>query len=568
MPKEKKDFISLLVESGLVNEKQIEGLFKLHAEQGGSLSELLITSGLVKEKDLMVFLSTYLSIPPIKLSQLKIDINIVNLIPKDFAEKYKVIAVGKIGNTLTVAVADPLNIVVLEDLEKHTGYQIHPVITLASELEGALKNYYKQVLTSEIEEIMKGFRPETLEIIKEEKEEINEGDLFISIEEAPIVKLTNYILNSAVELNASDILIEPLLGDSRVRFRVDGVLRLGPTFSRSMHACVISRIKVMANLNITEHRLPQDGRFRLKVQTKDIDFRVSLLPSILGEKITLRVLDKTVGLLSLNSLGFEPNICKQLQEDINSSYGMVLVCGPTGSGKTTTLYSLLKQISTPGKNIVTVEDPIEYQLKGINQVNVNYEVNLTFAGSLRSILRQDPDVIMIGEIRDFDTADIAIKSALTGHFVLSTLHTTTAVGSVTRLLNMGVESFLLSSTLIGVLAQRLIRQLCPKCKQADSLSEKLRVQYGIRKDAVIYKPQGCKHCEDQGYKGRVALGEYLHLDTQLRELVNESASQRQIKQLARKLGLRTLRENGIAKVEAGITSLEEILKVTSSDEEI
>jgi len=563
----KGDFNKLLIDKGLVSKEQLDKAYKLHAQKGGSFSELLINLGYVDEKDLMIFLSTYFSIPPIKVLNLKVSEEVLSLIPKNLAEKYMILPVGKIGKTLTLAVADPLNVLVFEDLEKLTGFEIIPVIASRSELKQALDVHYKESITMAIEEIIKDSKVASIEIIKEEKEEVKDEEILRSIDEAPIIKLTNYILKRAVEEKASDILIEPLPNNSRVRYRVDGVLKEAQSFPKKMHNFVISRIKIVANLDITEHRLPQDGRFRMDFFGKDIDFRVSILPSTLGEKIALRILDKSAGLLELKSLGFEGDLSERLKQDPLSSYGMILVCGPTGCGKTTTMYSILRYIYTPEKNIITVEDPIEYRLEGINQVNVNYEVNLTFASALRSILRQDPDVIMVGEIRDFDTVDIAIKAALTGHLVLSTLHTTTASGSVTRLINMGVEPFLLSSTLIGVLAQRLVRRLCSRCKEASQISDEVKERYKIKKDVVIYKPKGCRFCLNQGYKGRLALGEYLHLDSEIRRLVNESANEHIIKREARKRGMRTLRDDGILKVERGLTSLEEVLKVTSADEE-
>ena len=567
MDGKRKDFSHLLVEKGLINEEQLKNLEKVHAKKGGSLSEILIELGYVNEKDLVIFLSTYLSIPPIKVLNLKIPPEVIKLIPKDIARKYTIIPVGKIGNIITVAVADPLNVVIFDDLERLTGCEINPVVASRSELEQAIEVHYKESVTTAIEEIIKDSQAASIEIIKEEKREIKDEEILRSIEEAPIIKLTNYIMRKAVEDRASDILIEPMGESSRVRYRIDGVLREADSFPGKMHNFVISRIKVIAGLDITEHRLPQDGRFRLKILSHDVDFRVSILPSTLGEKAALRILDKSVGLLDLDVLGFEEDFVKKLKGDAASSYGMILVCGPTGSGKTTTLYSILRYIYTPQKNIITVEDPIEYQLEGINQVNVNYEVNLTFASALRSILRQDPDIIMVGEIRDFDTVDIAIKAALTGHLVLSTLHTTTACGSVTRLINMGVEPFLLSSTLIGVVAQRLVRKLCPKCREVVKLTEEVRNTYKIRKNAVVYKPKGCHACLNQGYRGRIALGEYLHMDSEIRRLVNESQGEHTIKHYARNSGMRTLREDGILKVEKGLTSLEEVLKVTAADED-
>ena len=564
---EHRNFSHLLVEKGLISEEQLKSAYQAHSLRGGSLSDILIELGYVDEKDLMIFLSTYLSIPPVKVLNLKIGPEILKLIPKEIARKYMILPIGKIGNTLTVVVVDPLNVFIFEDLERISGCQINPVITSRSELSHALDVHYKESVTTAIEEIIKGSKEASLEIIKEEKEEIKDEDILRSIEEAPIIKLTNYILKKAVQNHASDVLIEPLTDSSRVRFRMDGVLQEADTFPRKMHNFVISRIKVISDLNITEHRLPQDGRFRMKVLGSGIDFRVSILPSTLGEKAALRVLDRSTGLVNLDALGFGESFTNVLKNDAALSYGMILACGPTGSGKTTTLYAILQHIYTVRKNIITVEDPIEYQLEGVNQVNVNYEVELTFAAALRSILRQDPDIIMVGEIRDFDTVDIAIKAALTGHLVLSTLHTTTAPGAITRLINMGIEPFLLSSTLVGVVAQRLVRRLCPRCKEKVDLDECLREKFKIKKNTFVYKPKGCRACSNQGYKGRIALGEYLHLSIGIRKLVNDSAAQGTIKRLARQQGMCTLRENGISKVESGITSLEEVLRATAADED-
>jgi type IV pilus assembly protein PilB len=371
-----------------------------------------------------------------------------------------------------------------------------------------------------------------------------------------------------VEEEVSDILIEPLEKTSRIRFRIDDILQEVEKFPKKMHPFVISRIKVMCNLNIAEHRLPQEGRFRYKILNRYVDFRISILPSSAGEKAALRVLDKSVAILNLDLLGFQKDMLEKLKEDSLKPHGLILVCGPTGSGKTTTLYSIINYIYSSEKNIVTVEDPIEYQLKGINQVSINPAIDLTFARVLRSILRQDPDIIMIGEIRDADTADIAIKAALTGHLVLSTLHTTTSAGSITRLINMGIEPFLLSSTLIGVIAQRLIRKLCPKCKETFKMGDAAREKYGINKKAVIYKAKGCPFCQNTGYKGRIALCEYLRSSSSITSLINASCSEQKIKREARLEGMCTLRQDGILKVEEGITSLDEVLKVTGPDEPI
>ncbi|MFH1364019.1 MAG: ATPase, T2SS/T4P/T4SS family, partial [Candidatus Omnitrophota bacterium] len=451
-------------------------------------------------------------------------------------------------------------------IKKITKCEVNPIIAPLSEIKEAITTYYSQVHLSSIEEMIKGEIPGDLKIIERSGKEENQQELFRSIEEAPVIKFTNSLLAKAVEENASDILIEPLEQVSRVRFRIDGILRQIDNFSKKIHPYVISRIKVMCNLNISEHRLPQEGRFRSKIFNKNIDFRVSVLPTSVGEKVAIRVLDKTTALLDLDRLGFEDEVLKQLKADSLKSHGLFLVCGPTGTGKTTTLYSVIEHIYSPEKNIVTVEDPIEYQLKGINQVSINPAVQLTFAACLRSILRQDPDIIMIGEIRDADTADMGIKSALTGHLVLSTLHTTTSAGSITRLINMGIEAFLLSSTLVGVLTQRLVRILCPKCKEKMELSDSLRQRYLIGGQIQLYKAKGCQYCQNTGYKGRVALCEYLTATLQIKDLISSKASESMIKKQARKFGMRTLRQDGILKIEKGITTLEEVLKVTAPDE--
>ncbi len=565
MDRLRKDFVALLVEKGLVTEDQLEEVKKLHKDRGGSLSQLLIELGYVSEKDLAMFISTYLSIPPVKLLNLKVSKDVLDILPKDVARKYLVIPLSKIGNTISLAMADPLNILILEDLERLTGYQINPVISFRSEIMEALNLYYPETVTTTIEEIIKKEEVKNLEVIKEEREEIKDEEIKRSLEDTPVVKLTNYILKRAVEMRASDIFIEPLRNSMRVRFRIDGLLHKIDEFPKKMHNLIISRIKVMANLDITEHRLPQEGRFIIKVLDRKVDFRISILPSTLGEKAALRVLDKSNLLLDIELLGFSERVVNYLKKDSLSSCGMILVCGPTGCGKSTTLYSILKYIYSPEKNIITVEDPIEYQLEGINQVNVNYEVGLTFASALRSILRQDPDVIMVGEIRDFDTADIAIKAALTGHLVLSTLHTTTSTGALVRLINMGVEPFLLSSTLIGVLAQRLVRRLCLECREKAQLEEEIKEKYKIKKEATVYKPRGCRACFFQGYKGRIAIGEYLHLDAKMRELVNRSTPEPVIRVEAKAQGMVTLREDGIKKIEEGLTGLEEVIKITSEE---
>ena len=562
----RKKFTDYLLEEKFLTQKDLDKVVTVYKKKDGSLVELLIKLGYMRESQLVNALSGYLSIPPVRVLNLNISPEILALVPERIARDYQVLPIGKIGSTITLAMADPLNILIIDDIKKITKCEINPVISFLSEVKEAISNCYVQEPIESIEEIIKGQSAESIKYIKEDKKEVTQEEIIRSIEEAPILKFTNHFLKMAVEEKASDVLIEPLEKASRIRLRVDGILREAETFSKKIHPFIISRIKVMCGLNIAEHRLPQEGRFRGKILNRDVDFRVSILPSSLGEKAAIRVLDKTTALLNLDLLGFEDDVLKKLKEDSLRDHGMILACGPTGAGKTTSLYSIIKHIYSPEKNIVTVEDPIEYQLKGINQVSIRPAIGLTFASCLRSILRQDPDIIMIGEIRDSDTADMAIKSALTGHMVLSTLHTTTSAGSVTRLINMGVEPFLLSSTVAGVLTQRLARKLCLKCREKIELPESVREKYLISKNAETYKPKGCDFCQKTGYKGRVSLCEYLQVGPKIKKLINASTSESGIKKEARLLGMRTLREDGIVKIEKGITTLEEVLKVTGSDE--
>jgi len=559
----KEKFTDYLIDNKLISKEDLEKALSMQKEKGGSLVELFVKLGIMQESQVISILSGYLSFPPMRVLNLNVTKEILDLIPEKIASSLQVMPIGKIGNTITVAMSDPLNVLAIDDLKKITGCEINPVIAPFSEMKEAISVHYSRQPLTSLEDIIGGQKPENLEIIRE-KEAVEEQ--IGSIDEAPVIKFTNSTLKKAVYARASDILIEPLEKTSRVRFRIDGLLKEAESFPKKMHPFVVSRIKVLCNLNIAEHRLPQEGRFRSIILDRNIDFRVSILPSSMGEKCALRILDKTTALLDLDLVGFEGDVLKEVKEDSLKPHGLILVCGPTGSGKTTTLYAAISHIYTPEKNIITVEDPIEYQLKGINQVSINPQINLTFASCLRSILRQDPDIIMIGEIRDFDTADIAIKAALTGHLVLSTLHTTTSAGSVTRLLNMGIEPFLLSSTLIGVLTQRLVRTLCPKCKEEFKMTEAIREKYSISKEAKIYRAKGCNSCQNLGYKGRTVLCEYLPVGLKIRALVNSSASEHTIKREARLLGMRTLREDGLIKVAKGITTLEEVLKVTGPDE--
>ncbi|MCF7875104.1 MAG: GspE/PulE family protein [Candidatus Omnitrophica bacterium] len=555
-----------LVERGYLTKDNLDNLLALRKKKEAPLIELIIKLGYIKEQKLVDIFSKYLSIPRVQIKNLKIPKQILNIVPKEIARRNCLIPVSKIGSALTVAMVNPLDLLALEDIKKITGCQINRVVAPFSEIKEAVSVHYSPEPNESLESIIKKQTVDELKIIKNKKKEVSEKKMTESVTEAPVIKFTNSVLTKAVLEKASDLLIEPLEDKGRIRLRIDGVLQESDRFSKKMHPFVISRIKVMCNLNIAEHRLPQEGRFRRKVAGRDVDFRISILPSSSGEKCAIRILDKTTALLNLDSLGIEDDVLKQLKEDSLKPHGLILACGPTGSGKTTSLYSIINHIYTPEKNIVTVEDPVEYQLKGINQVSINPAIGLSFAKCLRSILRQDPDVIMIGEIRDSETADMAIKSALTGHLVLSTLHTTTSAGSVTRLINMGVEPFLTSSTLIGVISQRLVRKLCPKCKQKIPFSDKIIKKYKISNNKNLYRPKGCRHCQHTGYKGRLSLTEYLRVTPSIRGLIDKSSSEAVIKKESRSQGMRTLREDGMVKVKAGITSLEEVIKVTSTDQ--
>ncbi len=561
-----RGFTGYLVKNKILSQQDLDKVLTAQKKRRGSLAELLVKLGYLREEEILNLLSGYLSVPPVRALNLDIPKEVLALIPERIARNYQVLPIGKIGDTLTLAMGDPLDILAIDDIKKLTKCEVNPIIAPFSQIKKAISDNYTQAPLESIEEIIESQKTDQLTFIKEAKKRISQEEIVRSTKEAPVIKFTNAFLKKSVVEKASDILIEPLENTSRVRLRIDGILRELETFSKKMHPFVVSRIKVLCNLNIAEYRLPQEGRFRSRISDRNIDFRVSILPSSLGEKVAIRILDKTAALLDLNLLGYEEGVLKELKQDSLKSHGLLLACGPTGAGKTTTLYSVINHIYSPEKNIVTVEDPIEYQLRGITQVSINPSIGLTFASGLRTILRQDPDIAMVGEIRDIETAGMAIKAALTGHLVLSTLHTTTSAGSITRLINMEVEPFLLSSTLIGVLTQRLVRVLCPKCKEETDLAEVLRKKYLISKKALIYRPKGCNFCQNTGYKGRVALCEYLRVSPQIKRLINSCASEGAIKKESRLAGMRTLREDGAIKVEKGLTTLEEVIKATAIDE--
>ncbi len=565
----KEQLISILTENKILTREQLEQALEIQKQKGGRISNILISLKLVEEKDLMLALSKSLHIPPINLAKLNIKPEVINIIPEHVAKHYQLIPISKIGNNLTVAVSDPLNIFALDDIRALTNFKVRSVLSTEEDIKEAIRRYYLKNAGEMIKDVIK-HKEAKVEMVSEDKAELDSKTLLEMINEAPIVKITNMLLHEGIKRKASDILVEPLEKSMQIRYRVDGVLEMGEAPPKHMHEAIVTRIKVMSRLDVSEHRLPQDGRFKVKLAAaKEVDFRVSVLPSSFGEKLVLRILDKSSLLLDVEKLGFEQQPLKALTECAAKPHGMLLVCGPTGCGKTTTLYSVLKYIDSIEKNLVTVEDPVEYQLDGINQVTALPEIGLTFAAALRSILRQDPDIIMVGEIRDFDTVDIAIKAALTGHLVLSTLHTTDAPGSLVRLANMGVEPFLITASVLMVGAQRLVRVLCPACKEAypltPTLKEKLKLT--TNKELNFYRSRGCPKCNNTGYKGRIGIIEALKITANIKDLILQKTPEVKIKSAARREGMRTLRENGLAKVIAGLTSLEEVLRVTVPDED-
>lgn len=568
----KDQLIEILTKKKILTSEQLNRALAVQKEKGGRLSNILISLKMVNEKDLMLVLSKSLQIPPINLGKIKIPPDVIRIVPEHVARHYQLIPISHIGNNLTVAMSDPLNIFALDDIRVLTNYnyKVKTVLSTEEDIKEAIRAYYSKSAGDILEDAIKDNKIKTAISAETKAAEDNTKTLMEKVNEAPIVKITDLLLAEGIKRQASDILIEPLEKDMQVRYRVDGILQMGEAPPKSMHEMIVTRIKVMAKLNVAEHRLPQDGRLKILFPGKEIDFRISVLPSAFGEKLALRILDKSALLLNIEKLGFEEDALKTLKECAAHPHGMLLICGPTGCGKTTTLYSILNFIDSIEKNLITVEDPVEYQLDGINQVTAMPEIGLTFAAALRSILRQDPDIIMVGEIRDFETVDIAIKAALTGHLVLSTLHTTDAAASIVRLVNMGVEPFLITASTLMVGAQRLVRILCPACKEPyvppAAIKEKLLLKENEK--VTFYRPRGCKKCNNSGYKGRIGIIEALKITPEIKELIIKRAPETEIKRLARQQGMRTMRENGIIKAIRGETSMEEIIKVTAEDEKL
>jgi type IV pilus assembly protein PilB len=559
----------LLLRDQIISAEQLQRAQEESKRSGDRLGNSLVKMGAIQEEDLTQFLSRQYGVPAINLNEFDIEPEVIALVSKDVATRHKVVPVNRAGNSLIVAMADPSNILAIDDLKFVTGYNIEVVVASEVGINQAVTRYYEKSSEAQLEQVMNELQ-EDVELAEGEADNVNAVDLAKASEDAPVVKLCNHILLSAIGQSASDIHIEPYEKSYRVRFRVDGVLREQMQPPIKLKNALSSRLKIMAQLDIAERRLPQDGRIKLKIGGgKEMDFRVSVLPTLFGEKIVMRLLDKGNLQLDMTKLGFEPEQLGIFKKALEKPYGMVLVTGPTGSGKTTTLYSGLQELNQPSDNISTAEDPVEFNLPGINQVQVSDSIGLTFAAALRSFLRQDPDTIMIGEIRDFETAEIAVKAALTGHMVLSTLHTNDAPSTITRLLNMGVEPFLVTASVNLVEAQRLVRKICAACKQpTETPKDELRA-LGAKDEeidtATCFKGVGCEKCSNTGYKGRIAVYEVMDFTEPLRELVLQGASAVELKAEAIKQGMRTLRMSGITKICQGTSTVDEVGRITAAD---
>ncbi len=578
MPTLKDTIIEVLIKGKHLTQEQLEKALHLQKERQIPLRRALVEGGFISEEALLSLLSNQLYIPTIHIAKYKFDPEIVKLIPEHIARQYCLLALSRMGNTLTIAISDPLNVFALDDIKTMTGFAIDTVLSPYNEIVKAIEACYapqakdmQQIIRDENFVQGAGAGQKDVELVTDEKIELSSA---VEESERPlIVKLVDLMLTEALKRRASDIHIEPEDEGLRIRYRIDGALHEMFTIPRKKQNAVIARIKIISNLDITESRLPQDGRFKVRFESKEVDFRVSGLPVTFGQKFVLRVLDKANLSIGLDKLGFSPSPLAVFKEAVSRPFGMMLVTGPTGSGKSTTLYSVLTQLNTPERNIITVEDPVEYQIEGITQIQVRADIGLDFASGLRSLLRQSPDVIMIGEIRDAETADIAVKASLTGQLVLSTLHTNDAISSITRLIDMGIEPFLVGSSLIMLCAQRLCRKVCQKCKKetevpADFL-EKIgfsEFEKGSSEKTVFFMAQGCKYCNNTGYYGRIAILEAVLIDDRIRELIIKRKSIDEIKAYAiRERGMMTLRDDAFLKVKNGLTTLDEALRITTEE---
>ena len=561
----------LLVRNNLITKEQLTKALEEQKESGGQtrLGAILIKNGLISEPDLTSFLSKQYGVPSINLAEFEVDPAVIKTIPVEIAQKYQIIPVNRAGSTLIIAMSDPSNIFAIDDIKFMTGYNVEVVVASETAIKTCIDKYYDQ--SASLADVMSDLdNLEDLELIGEE-EEVDITSLERATEDAPVVKLVNLILTDAIKKKASDIHIEPYERVFRVRYRIDGVLYEVMKPPLKLKNAITSRIKIMAELDIAERRLPQDGRIKIKLGGgRDMDYRVSVLPTLFGEKIVLRLLDKSNLQLDMTKLGYEPESLAYFKREIHKPFGMVLVTGPTGSGKTVSLYSALSELNKSTENISTAEDPVEFNFAGINQVQMHEDIGLNFAAALRSFLRQDPDIIMIGEIRDFETAEIAVKAALTGHMVLSTLHTNDAPATINRLLNMGIEPFLVASAVNLITAQRLARRVCSECRAEEEIPVQALIDAGVpaaeAEEYVCYRGGGGPKCNGTGYKGRVGFYQVMPMLEGIRELILNGANTAEIKRESMRLGIKTMRQSGLTKLKEGVTSFEEVLRVTVADD--
>jgi type IV pilus assembly protein PilB len=563
----------ILVKEKLINDDQLKQALVYQQKNGGRLGTCLIKMGMISDDAITEVLSRQYGVPSINLKYYEVDPTVIKLIPQDTAVRYQIVPLSRVGATLTIAMTDPTNVFAMDDIKFMTGFNVEPVVASEASVSEAIAKFYGDVSSGEeLNKVMKDLGAEDsadLELAAEEQE-MDLAALEKAAEEAPIIKLVNLVLTDAVKRGASDIHMEPYERELRIRFRIDGQLQSVMTPPLKLKDAITSRVKIMAKLDISEKRLPQDGRIMIKYRQqsriKELDFRVSTVPTLFGEKIVMRLLDKENLRLDMTKLGFESESLAKFERAILRPYGMVLVTGPTGSGKTNTLYSSVSRLNTPDTNIMTAEDPIEFQLAGINQVQMKDQIGLNFASALRAFLRQDPNIILVGEIRDFETAEIAVKAALTGHLVLSTLHTNDAPSTISRLMNMGIEPFLVATSVNLICAQRLVRRICGNCKEPVELPEQTLLDAGFTqeelKTATVFHGKGCSVCNKNGYKGRVGLYEVMEITDELRELILVGASALELKKKALDGGMISLRRSGLTKVTQGLTTLDEVLRET------
>ncbi len=562
-------FADVLLRRGALTAEKLRAAQEAAAAAKGRLEDTLVRDRFVSAEEMVLAMAEYLELPAVTLAHFTPTAEVLALVPAQWRGLYQAAPLSRAGNVLTVALADPFNLAAIEALHTMTGLDILPVAAPPREVAEALEREDKSAADSGLEDVLRDVQETELEVGSENEEDISVGQIKEIAEEAPVIRVVNSIMTEALRRGASDIHIEPMEKGMRLRYRIDGLLYEHPSPPKRMQPAICSRIKILSNLDIAERRIPQDGRFKIKAFGKEADVRVSVLPTVHGEKVVMRILDKTSLAPNLEALGLDPAALEKFRYAISQPYGMILVTGPTGSGKTTTLYSCLQELNQSDVNIITVEDPVEYQLAGINQVQTRAEVGLTFANGLRSILRQDPDIVLVGEIRDAETATIAVQAALTGHLVMSTLHTNDAAGAVARMVNMGIEPFLLVSSLLMTQAQRLYRKVCPFCREPMALPVEImrmnRIDPALLEGATVYRARGCAKCNNLGYKGRGALMEILLINDEIRAQMLKDPDANKLRQIAVRGGMETLRDVGLKKVREGVTTLEEILRVTSGE---